>query len=74
VTLFKQRKNRQFHYKPRFLKDDQEKSEHSLKSQWQEVKTSSKRKRSIFTSLPFLVLFLITILVLLYILNQYETS
>jgi len=73
VTLFKQRKNRQFNYTPRFLKE-REKAEGSLNSQWKEVKTSTKRKRSIFTSLPFLVLFLIALLILLYLLNQYETT
>ena len=73
MTLFKHRKNRQFNYSPRFLKE-REKVEGSLNSQWKEVKTSTKRKSSIFTSLPFLVLFLIALLILLYLLNQYETT
>jgi len=74
VTLFKQRKNKQFKYKPRFLKDERDDLERNLESQWKAVKASSKRKRNIFTSLPFLVLFLIAVLVLLYLLNQYETT
>lgn len=73
MTLFKQRKNRQFNYTPRF-QEEREKVEGSLNSQWKEVKTSNKRKRSIFTSLPFLVLFLIALMILLYLLNQYETT
>jgi type VI protein secretion system component VasF len=74
VTLFKQRKSRPFNYKPRFLKDEREDLQQDLESHWKAVKASSKRKRNIFTSLPFLVLFLIAVLVLLYLLNQYETT
>lgn len=73
MALFEQRKNRQFNYTPRFLKE-RENVEGSLNSQWKEVKTSTKRKRSIFTSLPILVLFLIALLIVLYLLNQYETT
>jgi type VI protein secretion system component VasF len=74
VALFKQRKNKRFNYKPRFLKDEREKVEKNLESQWQEIRASKKRKGSILTSLPFLVLFLIAVLVLFYILSQYETT
>jgi type VI protein secretion system component VasF len=74
VTLFKQRKNKQFNYKPRFLKEERDDLERNLESQWKVVKTSSKRKRNIFTTMPFLVLFLIAVLVLFYLLNQYETT
>jgi type VI protein secretion system component VasF len=74
VTLFKQRKNKQFNYKPRFLKEERDDLERNLESQWKVVKTSSKRMRNIFTTMPFLVLFLIAVLVLFYLLNQYETT
>jgi type VI protein secretion system component VasF len=74
VTLFKQRKNKQFNYKPRFLKEERDDLEQNLESQWKVVKASSKRKRNIFTTMPFLVLFLIAVLVLFYLLNQYETT
>jgi type VI protein secretion system component VasF len=74
VTLFKQRKNKQFNYKPRFLKEERDDLERNLESQWKVVKTSSTRKRNIFTTMPFLVLFLIAVLVLFYLLNQYETT
>ena len=72
--MFKQRKNRQFRYSPRFSEEEREKPQRSLESQWKEMKASSKRKRHIFTSLPFLVLFLITVLIIIYVLNQYETA
>jgi hypothetical protein len=74
VNLFKQRKNKRFNYTPRHLKKDESQIGSSLESQWEQVKASNKRKRSIFTSLPFLVLFLITVLIVLYLLNQYETA
>jgi len=74
VTLFKQRPNKKFNYTPRYAKNGDDKNSSSLESQWKGVKTSAKRKRIVFTSLPFLVLFLITVLIVLYILNQYETA
>ncbi len=74
MTLFKQRQNKKFNYTPRFAKNGDDKICSSLESQWKGVKASTKRKRSVFTSLPFLVLFLITVLIVLYILNQYETA
>jgi len=49
-----------------FLKND------NLESQWQDIRKSSKRQKNIFTTLPFMVLFLITILVVFYILSRYE--
>jgi len=72
VNLFKQRKNKTFRYIPKqkenqaFLKNDK------LESQWQEIRKSSKRQKNIFTTLPFMVLFLITILIVFYILSRYE--
>jgi len=72
--MFKQRKNRQFQYRPRFQDNKQDNDERNLESQWKDMKTSSKRKRRIFTSLPFLVLFLITVLILFYFLTQYEST
>ena len=74
MTLFKQRKIRTFNYTPRFHKDEANEVERSLETQWKMVRASSKRKRNIFTSMPFLVLFLIAVLILLYVLNQYETT
>jgi len=74
VTLFKQRKIRTFNYTPRFQKEDTKEVERSLETQWKEVRASNKRKSNIFTSMPFLVLFLIAVLILLYLLNQYETT
>ena len=70
MTLFKQRKIRSFNYTSRFQKEE----ERNLETQWKAVRASNKRKRNIFTSMPFLVLFLIAVLILLYLLNQYETT
>jgi len=72
VKLFEQRKNKRFNYTPRHRHENEDNSERSLESQWDEVKKTNKRKSSVFTTLPFLVLFLITVLVLLYILSRYE--
>ena len=75
MTLFKQRKIRTFNYTPRFQKEEaKDEVERSLETQWKTVRSSSKRKQNIFTSIPFLVLFLIAVLILLYLLNQYETT
>lgn len=75
MTLFKQRKIRTFNYTPRFQKKEaKDEVERSLETHWKAVRASNKRKRNIFTSTPFLVLFLIAVLILLYVLNQYETT
>lgn len=74
MTLFKQRKIRAFNYTPRFQKEETKEVERSLETQWKIVRASNKRKRNIFTAMPFLVLFLIAVLILLYLLNQYETT
>ena len=69
-NLFKQRKNKRFSYAPRHLKEKDNNTQ-GLESQWREARKTNKRKRNIFTSLPFLALFLISVLVLLYILGRY---
>lgn len=72
MKLFEQRKNKRFNYTPRHSQEQENESVHSLESQWNEVKQANTRKSRKITSLPFLVLFLITILVVLYILSTYE--
>jgi type VI protein secretion system component VasF len=72
VKLFEQRKNKRFNYTSRHFQEKENEKEHSLESQWNEAKQANKRKSSKFVSLPFLVLFLITVLVILYILGSYE--
>jgi Flp pilus assembly protein TadB len=71
VSLFKQRKNKNFNYKTRFHKRD-EQVENSFESQWQNVKHTNKRKEGFkLTSLPFLFVFLVMALILWYFLNKY---
>ena len=74
MGLFKQRNIRKFHYAQRFHKEEHENHERSLESQWQKIRSSNKRKRSFLTSVPFLVLFLISVLIVWYLLSQYETA
>lgn len=64
-------RRKKFNYKPRFQEDSEMRSKNALESEWDNVRSTSKRKGNILTSLPFLVLFLILVLVLFYILNRY---
>lgn len=72
MSLFTQRKNKQFNYKPKHLNKGETDARDSLASQWDRIKTEGKRKKSFLTSLPFLVLFLIVVLIVFYILSRYE--
>jgi len=72
VEFFKQRKNKRFSYTPKHLRNQDDTTKKSVEAQWEEVRAANKRKKSIFTTLPFLVLFLIGVLVILYILSRYE--
>ncbi len=64
-------KHRKFNYKPRHQNDASESLQDDFKSKWQEIKPRAKRK-SIFTSPIYLVLFLILVIVLMYVLGRYE--
>lgn len=66
------KQKRGFNYKPRFQNKDEATSQADLQTKWQDLKHTRKRKKSFLTSPLFLVLFLIAILVLIYILSQYE--
>lgn len=70
LNLAKQK--RTFNYKPRFQSNDEASNQADLQTKWQDLKHARKRKSSFLTSPLFLVLFLIAILVLIYILSQYE--
>jgi hypothetical protein len=69
-VIFKQRKHRQFSYKPKFKEGNT--TDDSFQNKWDELKKSRKRKSSILLSPVLLVVFLIAILVLIYILGRYE--
>lgn len=70
--MFQQRKNKRFNYIPRRLRDETQ--EEDLKTQWESVRRDGKHKSKGRLSLPILVLILGMIIVLWYILTQYETT
>jgi hypothetical protein len=65
-------KNKRFNYKPRYQKETVEPLKEDFRSKWEELKPTNKRRSSIFTSPIFLVLFLISVIVLMYVLGRYE--
>ena len=69
--MFNQRRNKRFSYKPRYKDSEDAKSGDDLEAKWDEMRSHTKRKGSIFTSLPFLIIALIALFVLIYILNGY---
>ena len=69
--MFNQRKHKDFNYRPRFQDSEAKKATEDFKSKWEDIKPTSKRKGSICTSFPVLVIMLIAIFVLIYILNGY---
>ncbi|WP_104734240.1 hypothetical protein [Hanstruepera ponticola] len=64
--------NRNFNYKPRFQDDAAKDNNANIKTEWQNLKHSRSRKKSFLSSPLFLVLFLITVLIIMYVLSQYE--
>ncbi|MCD2258744.1 hypothetical protein [Psychroserpens luteolus] len=73
--MFNQRKNRRFSYKSRLKGSDtegyREESKEDLKAKWEDMRGHTRRKGSILTSLPALILILVALFVLIYILNRY---
>lgn len=73
--MFKQRKNKRFNYKSRFGSSDSEsyrkESKDDFETKWGEVKETSKRRGSIFASLPVLIIILVSLFVLMYVLDGY---
>lgn len=69
--MLNQRKNKRFSYKPRFKESQDAKSKDDLETKWNEVKGINQRKLSRFTSLPFLIILLVSLFVLIYILEGY---
>lgn len=68
--MAKQKRN--FNYKPRFQDKNEDGNQANMQTKWQDLKQTRTRKGSFLTSPLFLVLFLIAMLVLIYILSQYE--
>lgn len=71
VNLFNQRRNKTFSYKPKHQREQEQIEKEALSSKWDDIRGTSKRKGSFFSSLTAMVLFLIAVLVLLYILGSY---
>ena len=69
--MFKQRKNKRFSYKPRFQDSEDVKPKSDFESEWNEAKGDGKRRGSILTSLPGLLVMLILLFVIIYILEGY---
>ncbi|RSK39243.1 hypothetical protein [Mangrovimonas spongiae] len=72
--IFKQRKNKQFNYKTRFNEDGELKKDTASKFDfnWVEESKARQKRTSKLFSLPFLILFLIMIVVLWVLLGRYE--
>jgi hypothetical protein len=69
--LFNQRKNKRFSYKTRFKDSKKIESKDDFETKWNEVNGSHKRKGNVLTSLPALIIILVSLFVLMYILNGY---
>ncbi len=72
--MFKQRKHKRFNYTPRYQKDNTstEAEVEGFEAKWKNARNASKKRGSILTTLPALLIMLIAILVLMYILKGYE--
>lgn len=73
--MFNQRKNKRFNYKPRSKDSNsdsyREESKNDLEAKWNEIRGNTKRRGSILTSLPVLIIILASLFVLIYVLNGY---
>ncbi|MBF8150718.1 hypothetical protein ITJ86_12470 [Winogradskyella sp. F6397] len=69
--MFQQRKNKRFSYKPRFQDSDDKASKEDFETKWNKVKGGGKKRGSVLTTLPALIIMLVLLFVLIYILNGY---
>ena len=69
--MFQQKKNKRFTYKPRVQDSEENESRDDFETKWNEAKGSDKRRGNVLTSLPALILFLVSLFVLIYILDGY---
>ncbi len=69
--MFQQRKNKRFSYKPRFQDSEEIKSKDDFETKWNKVKGKDKKRGSVLTSLPALIIMLVSLFVLIYILDGY---
>ena len=71
MSLFNQRKNKSYNYRPRFQDSKTEDGKAEFEAKWNDVKPESNRKGSVLLSLPGLLIMLVAIGVLVYVLNGY---
>ncbi len=73
--MLNQRKNKRFSYKPRFQDSEsdshREASRDDLETKWTKIRGNTKRKGNVLTSLPALIIMLVSLFVLMYILEGY---
>lgn len=69
--MFNQRKNKRFTYKPRFQDSEEKESKDDFDTKWSEIKGTTKRRGNMFTTLPTLIIILVSLFVLIYVLEGY---
>jgi len=69
--VFKQRQNKRFNYKPRFQNSEAETAKQSFEAKWNDARPKTKRRKSVLTSLPALLIMLLAVIIFMYILNGY---
>lgn len=69
--MFQQRKNKRFTYKSRLQDSEEKESKADFETKWNEIKGNTKKRGNVFTSLPALIVMLVSLFVLLYILEGY---
>ena len=70
--MFKQRKNKRFNYKPRFQDSTENESrDDDFETKWSEARQTTKKSGNVLSSLPALIIMLVSIFILIYILEGY---
>lgn len=69
--MFNQQQPRRFKLKTRFSDSKDAESSEQLRAKWEEMRGNTKRRGSVLTSFPVLIVFLVSVFVLIYILNGY---
>ena len=70
--MFRQKQPRHFQFKGRTNQEESSTLNDDLSSQWQHLKVSKRKKKSLFfNSMPFFILALVGLLVLWYVLSLY---
>ena len=70
--MFRLKQPRQFQFKGRTNQEESSPTNDDLSSQWQQLKASKRKKKSLFfNSMPFFIIALVGLLVLWYVLSLY---